>query len=131
METTSIHPNKILILEDQRIIGFDLETQLKRNGYCVSYKHSFEDIHEKFLSGLPEIVISSLRALKNSPELPNPEFFTNLSSINSNESKNDTIIIDKICGQIKHFEKPYKTDDIISFVMSLMPVTTKNPKLSI
>ncbi|MCD6067938.1 MAG: hypothetical protein K0S33_2764 [Bacteroidetes bacterium] len=130
MQKTSIPKNRILILEEQRIIGFDLEQQLRKRGYCVSHEKSYEDIKKTFLFGFSEIVISSAKSLRNSisPDALIPmairtnglHFLNHLVSGDMHDFKTDTIVIDPCKGDVRYFEKPYKTDDIISFVNLLM-----------
>lgn len=105
---------KILILEDQRIVGFDLERQLKKNGFSVMYHKSYEDVINGMQNELPQIIISSVKELENNK-------LENGFSVELNEADTSTLVIQQQSG-IRSFEKPYNIEDIISFIESL---TTK------
>jgi archaellum biogenesis ATPase FlaH len=110
--------NRILILEEQWIIGFDLGQQLKKRGYEVSFEKNYGDIQSSFSSGQSEIVISSLSCIQHSSG--NGTNFLNSIDNATCDFRTDTIIMDSAMDRIKCFEKPYNIEDIVSFIHTLV-----------
>jgi hypothetical protein len=129
MQATTPH-NKILILEEQWIIGFDLGQQLKKRGYDVSFEKNYGDIQTSFSLGLSGIVISSLTSIQHSLTADEVSGFDLLNSLDKPACnfRTDTIIMDSAMARVKCFEKPYKIEDIVSFINTL--VKKENQKVN-
>lgn len=130
MELNKTIKSKMVIIEDQLVVGHDLQKQLQKQGWNVVFGKTIEDIVMTLNNKKSDVVIASPGVLMRSrtKEMKNltKEGDRVLQSINEtmeNGLKNrtaDTLILNGDQDTFVRFPKPYNTVDLVKYVVECL-----------
>lgn len=122
MNSIKTIPEKIMIIEEHLIVGFDLLKQLQKLGYSVAFVKTIDDIIYFMKTTDPKIIITSFSILKRDRDTGTgqtlPEYINNLISEEIDLNRPYTFIICQNTRSLRKVQKPYNTADIVSYIQN-------------
>ncbi|MDP2385423.1 MAG: hypothetical protein Q8M29_03555 [Bacteroidota bacterium] len=120
----------MVIIEDQLVVGYDLQKQLQKQGWNVVFGKTIEDIVMALNNKKSGVVIASpgvlMRSYTKEVKTLTKEGNRVLQSINetmANGLKNrtaDTLILNRDQDTFIRFPKPYNTVDLVNYIIECL-----------
>jgi hypothetical protein len=108
---------RVLVMEEQKITGFDLQVQFEQKGFAIADESEVENLPSVATDKTTFFLIASFSLLKRNPEYTIEKRSETDQTVNYEEYANtDTLVLSSKMSVLKKFSKPFNAVDIVNFV---------------
>lgn len=108
-------PN-VLVMEEQRIIGFDLQVRFQKEGFAVISESNIKNLPSFKDDNTPFLIIACISLLKKLSGQPFNISFEECADNNDPYLNTDTLVFTADMNVLKKFSKPFNSYEIVNFV---------------